>query len=76
MRATAPACVASIARGLGLDALGPALLFALVLWVGFPLVLLAGSVFHERVPPRLAASHAGDWLLKIVVIAVVVALRP
>jgi uncharacterized protein DUF1761 len=31
-----------------------------------PVVLLAGSVFHEGVPMRHAALHAGDWLLKLV----------
>jgi len=40
--------------------------------VAFPVVLLTGSVFHERVPPRLAAVHAGDWLMKLVVIAGIV----
>lgn len=61
--------VAGLARGLGADALGPALLLALVLWVGFPVLLLTGSVFHERVPVALAAIHAGDWLLKLLVVA-------
>jgi hypothetical protein len=68
------ASVAGLARGLGLDGPGPALLFALVLWVAFPVILLTGSVFHERVPPLLATIHAGDWLLKLAVIAVVVTL--
>jgi len=45
-----------------------ALALALALWTAFPLVLLAGSVFHERVPARLAAIHAGDWLLKLILI--------
>lgn len=48
--------------------LGPALLLALALWAAFPLVLLTGAVFHERVPARLAAIHAGDWLLKLIFI--------
>jgi hypothetical protein len=26
----------------------------------------------EKVPPKLAAIHAGDWLLKLLVIAVIV----
>jgi hypothetical protein len=43
----------------------------LVLWIGFPLVLLSGSVFHENVPSRLAALHAGDWLVKLLIIAVI-----
>jgi hypothetical protein len=31
-----------------------------------PAVLLAGSVFHEGVPPRRAGVHAMDWLIKLV----------
>jgi hypothetical protein len=45
---------------------------AVVAWVGFPVVLLAGAVLHERVPWRLAAVHAGDWLLKLVAVALIV----
>jgi hypothetical protein len=44
----------------------------LVLWIGFPFVLWIGAVVHERTPWRLAAIHAGDWLLKLLVVAVVV----
>jgi hypothetical protein len=65
--------VAGLADGLGVDGVGPAVLLAVVLWVAFPLVLLTGSVFHERVPPLLATIHAGDWLLKLAVITGVVA---
>lgn len=68
------AVVAGLSGGLDLEGPGPALLFALALWVAFPLILLTGSVFHERVPPLLATIHAGDWLLKLAVIAVVVTL--
>jgi Protein of unknown function (DUF1761) len=42
------------------------------LWIGFPVVLWTGAILHERVPAKLAAIHAGDWLLKLLVIAVVV----
>ena len=38
------------------------------------MILLAGSVLHERVPWRLAAVHAGDWLLKLVAVALIVGL--
>jgi len=31
-----------------------------------------GSVVHENVPLMLAAIHAGDWLAKLLVIAVIV----
>jgi hypothetical protein len=56
----------------GVAATGPALLLAAGLWVAFPVVLLAGSVFHEHVPAASAALHAGDWLIKLVVVLGVV----
>jgi hypothetical protein len=60
----------------GVDGAADATRFALVAWAGFPVVLLSGSVLHERVPWRLAAIHAGDWLLKLVAVTLVVALWP
>ncbi|TCK20551.1 DUF1761 domain-containing protein [Pseudonocardia endophytica] len=53
---------------------GGAIVLALGLWLAFPVVLLAGSVFHERVPVALAAIHAGDWLVKLVVVTAIVAI--
>jgi hypothetical protein len=47
---------------------------ALAAWVGFAAVLYSGSVLWENVPWRLAAIHAGDWLVKTVAIAVIVSL--
>ena len=44
----------------------------LALWIGFPVVLWIGAIIWEAVPWRLAAIHAGDWLLKLLVIAVIV----
>ena len=40
-------------------------------WIGFPVTLLVGSVYWEDVPWKLAAIHAGDWLVKILLIAVI-----
>jgi Protein of unknown function (DUF1761) len=58
-----------------LDVTGPAvLLFALVVWLVFPVAILSGSIVWDSVPWRLAAIHAGDWLLKAVLIALVVGL--
>jgi len=48
-------------------------LLALALWIAFPVVVLASSVFHENVPVKLAALHAGDWLAKLLIIAITVA---
>lgn len=41
----------------------------LALWTGFPLVLWVGAVVHEKTPIPTAALHAGDWLLKLPLIA-------
>ncbi len=57
---------------IGVDDWVQAALLGFVLWVGFPLIILIGSVYHEKVPVKLASIHAGDWLLKLVVIAIIV----
>jgi hypothetical protein len=46
----------------------------LLMWVGFPVVLLVGSVIWDRVPFKLAAIHAGDWLVKLLLMAIIVGL--
>lgn len=47
---------------------------ALLLWLGFPVVLLTGAMLHENEPWQLAALHGGDWLIKLVVIAAILGL--
>ena len=42
-----------------------------LLWI-CPFMILLGSVVHENVPLMLAAIHAGDWLVKLLLIAVIV----
>jgi uncharacterized membrane protein len=56
-----------------LPARGPreALVLGAGLWT-FPVVLLTGSVVHERVPWQQAAIHAGDWLVKLLLVSVLV----
>ena len=44
----------------------------LELWGAFPVVLLTGSVVHEKVPWQQAAIHAGDWLVKLLLISTLV----
>ena len=44
----------------------------LLLWAGYVLTQWTGSILGEGVPVRLAAIHAGDWLLHLLVIAVIV----
>jgi hypothetical protein len=64
--------VAGVAAEAGVDGWGGGLLLGLALWVGFPFVLWTGAVVHERTPPALAAVHAGDWLVKLLVVGVIV----
>lgn len=66
------AVVAGLASETGADDWTGGLLLGIALWIGFPLVLWVGAMLHERTPWKLAAIHAGDWLLKLPVVAVVV----
>ena len=66
--------VAGIAVAAGVATWTSAVLLGLAAWVGFPVVLLTGSVIWENVPWKLAALHAGDWLAKLVAVALVVGL--
>ena len=66
------AVVAGLASQIDIDEWTGGLLLGLLLWVGFPFVLWTGAVIHENTPVRLAALHAGDWLLKLLLIGVIV----
>jgi hypothetical protein len=69
------AVVAAAVRGLavrtGATSPAEAARLAAALWVAFPGVLLTGSVVHEKVPWQQAAIHAGDWLVKLLLVAAV-----
>lgn len=64
--------VAGLADLLEITEWAGAATLAVSLWVAFPAILLLGSVIWDDVPPRLAAIHAGDWLMKLLLIAVIV----
>jgi Protein of unknown function (DUF1761) len=64
--------VAGIASQGEIDELAGGLVLGIALWIGFPLVLWTGAMLHERTPPKLAAIHAGDWLVKLLLIAAIV----
>ncbi len=66
--------VASISSRLGIAEIGPSIALAFALWLAFPVVLWTGAVLWENAPPRLAAIHSGDWLLKVLIIGIVVGL--
>lgn len=70
------AVVAGLVEWTGANGIGTAILLGLLLWIGFPLVLLAGSVLHEKVPAKSAAIHAGDWLIKLVLIGFIIGVWP
>jgi len=69
------ACV--IARLVALLAVGSwlgAVHLGFFLWIGFPVVILTGSVLWENIPWKVAAIHAGDWLVKMLVVPIIVVL--
>ena len=45
--------------------------FGVILWFGFPVTLLSGSVMWQNVPFELALIHSGDWLVKILLMTVI-----
>ncbi|SRR6266567_432526 len=54
-----------------IDWLG-ALGIGVLLWVGLAAMQWVGSIMWENVPLKMAAIHAGDWLVKLVLIAVII----
>jgi Protein of unknown function (DUF1761) len=66
------AVVAGLASQGEIDEWTGGLLLGVALWVGFPFVLWTGAVIHENAPVKLAAIHGADWLVKLVVVAVIV----
>ena len=64
--ATVATAVAALAGDAGT---GSRLRLAAGLWAAFPVVLLTGSVVHEKVPWQQAAIHGGDWLVKLLLVA-------
>jgi hypothetical protein len=68
------AVIAGVARACHLHSVGSTVLLGLVLWLGFPQVLLTGSMMWDKVPTVTAVLHAGDWLLKLLVISAIVGL--
>jgi hypothetical protein len=46
-----------------------------LVWI-FPGMILLSSVVHENVPLMLAAIHAGDWLVKLLLMSVILGMWP
>ncbi len=66
--------IARFMAHLGVSSWLVAIHFGLVLWIAFPVILLTGSVLWENVPWKVAAIHAGDWLVKLLVIPTILSL--
>jgi hypothetical protein len=70
------AVVAGLAAQARVGSWAGGLVLGLVLWIGFPVVLWIGAIVHENIRWRLAAIHAGDWLVKLLAVGVVVSVWP
>jgi hypothetical protein len=44
------------------------------LWFGFVFMILVGAVIWDNVPWKLTAIHAGDWLVKLPLMAVILSI--
>jgi hypothetical protein len=66
--------LAYLAQRLGVTSQIDAVYLGLLLWIGFPVILLTGSIMWENVPWKLATIHIGDWLIKLLLITVIVGL--
>ena len=64
--------VARFSAALGVRSGFGAVHFGVFLWIAFPVLLLAGSVMWENTPWKVAAIHAGDWLVKLLAIPLIV----
>jgi Protein of unknown function (DUF1761) len=66
--------LAGLSNRLGIRDVWSAVSLGLMLWIGFPFILLSGSVIWDNIPWKVAAIHAGDWFLKLVIISIIVGL--
>ena len=64
--------IARLVAQLGVSGWMGAAHFGLFMWIGFPVIILTGSVLWENIPWKVAAIHAGDWLVKLLVVPIIV----
>jgi Protein of unknown function (DUF1761) len=69
---TLAAIVAGLASQGDIDTWTGGLSLGLALWIGFPLVLWTGAMIWENTPGKLAVLHGGDWLAKLLLVALIV----
>jgi hypothetical protein len=49
---------------------------AVILWIGFPVVLLIAPIIWGDQSWKLAVFHSGDWLVKLLVMTVIIGVWP
>jgi Protein of unknown function (DUF1761) len=54
-----------------INGLKAAIRLAAILWLGFPVTLLPGSVMWQNAPLDLGLIHCGDWMLKILLMSLI-----
>lgn len=67
--ASVATAVAVLAERTDTQGLAGRVRLGLGLWAAFPVVLLTGSVVHEKVPWQVATVHGGDWLIKLLLMS-------
>jgi Protein of unknown function (DUF1761) len=68
------ATVVAVLFRTGTTGLLPSVGLGLLLWIGFCATQWVGSIIGEDVPVTLAAIHAGDWLLHMVIMSAIIGL--
>jgi len=63
--------IALLITKLSLTTRGGAIKLILLLWVAFHAVGMAGAILWDHMAWQLGAVHAGDWLMKMLFMAVV-----
>jgi hypothetical protein len=62
---------------LGIESWRSAAFLGFILWLAFYVVQLAGAVIFDGMPVALGAVHAGDWLGKMLIMSIILAVwRP
>jgi len=68
--------LARLVSGLGIVDWKGALKLGFWVWLGFPVQMLVGASLWDNKPWTLDLIHAGDWLIKMLLIAIILAKWP
>lgn len=68
--------LARFIRGLGIVDWKKALEVGFWVWIGFPVQMLVGASLWDNKPWTLDLIHAGDWLMKLLLMAVILGKWP